>query len=83
MSRSPRVLDPKESYTFSNYFESTFDLEDILADLGCTAEYRHLALPQTAQSLNGDRLTVSQKNWNSSSAFWWALLGYPLKAEWI
>lgn len=34
----PKVLDPKESYTFSRYFELPFAPQDILADLGCTLE---------------------------------------------
>ncbi|MCL6434854.1 MAG: hypothetical protein K6T90_11685 [Leptolyngbyaceae cyanobacterium HOT.MB2.61] len=32
----PRVLDPKESYTFSQYFDLPYTPQDILADLGCT-----------------------------------------------
>ncbi len=32
----PRVLDPKESYTFSKYFDLPYTPQDILADLGCT-----------------------------------------------
>ncbi len=34
----PRVLDPKESYTFSKYFDLPYAPQDILADLGCTLE---------------------------------------------
>lgn len=32
----PKILKPEESYTFSRYFELTFDPEDILSELGCT-----------------------------------------------
>ena len=32
MSR-PRILDPQASYTFSKYFELSFDAEDIFAEL--------------------------------------------------
>jgi hypothetical protein len=34
----PKVLDPNETYTFSQYFDLPFTPEDILADLGCTLE---------------------------------------------
>ncbi len=54
MSRPPKVLDPNKSYTFSNYFELSFDIEDILADLGCTVQWQYLDLPQQPQP--NDRL---------------------------
>lgn len=37
MSRPP-ILKPGEAYTFSKYFELTFDPEDILAEFGFTLE---------------------------------------------
>ncbi|NJP11798.1 MAG: hypothetical protein HC866_21915 [Leptolyngbyaceae cyanobacterium RU_5_1] len=40
----PQILQPGESYTFSKYFELTFDPEDILAELGCTLEKAPLSL---------------------------------------
>jgi hypothetical protein len=54
MSRQPKVLKPDEAYTFSKYFELPFDIEDILADLGCTLDRTLLELPRSAQPI--DRL---------------------------
>jgi hypothetical protein len=34
----PKVLDPKESYTFSKYFDLPYAPQDILGDLGFTLE---------------------------------------------
>jgi hypothetical protein len=31
----PRILQPGQSYTFSEYFELSFAIEDILTDNGC------------------------------------------------
>jgi hypothetical protein len=39
----PKVLDPKESYTFSKYFDLPYAPQDILADLGCTLERTDVA----------------------------------------
>lgn len=41
----PRILKLDESYTFSKYFELAFDIEDILADLGCQFDRANLVLP--------------------------------------
>ena len=41
----PRILKLDESYTFSKYFELAFDIEDILADLGCQFNRANLVLP--------------------------------------
>jgi len=54
MSRQPKVLNPNEAYTFSKYFELTFDIEDILADMDCRVERTTLALPRSSQEF--DRL---------------------------
>jgi hypothetical protein len=43
-----RVLDPTESYSFSNFFEFPYEAEDILADLDCSLERTELNLPATA-----------------------------------
>ncbi|MEB3337030.1 MAG: hypothetical protein VKJ46_06180 [Leptolyngbyaceae bacterium] len=59
MSRPPKVLNPNEAYTFSRYFELAFDIEDILADLGCKIERAPLALPLAPQQL--DRLPELQE----------------------
>ena len=45
MISQPRILKLDESYTFSKYFELAFDIEDILADLGCQFERATLVLP--------------------------------------
>ena len=42
---APRILKPDETYTFANYFELAYDIEDILADLGCRFDRKHLPLP--------------------------------------
>ncbi len=42
---APKILKPDESYTFSKYFELAYDIEDILADLGCRFDRAHLSLP--------------------------------------
>lgn len=41
----PRILKLDESYTFLKYFELAFDIEDILADLGCQFDRANLVLP--------------------------------------
>jgi hypothetical protein len=50
MSR-PRIIQPGQSYTFSNYFELPFIPEDILA-LGCSYERERLLLPKSEYELN-------------------------------
>jgi hypothetical protein len=42
---NPRILKLDESYTFSKYFELAYDIEDILADLGCQFDRQNLVLP--------------------------------------
>ncbi len=42
---APKILKPDESYTFSRYFELAYDIEDILADLGCRFDRTHLSFP--------------------------------------
>ncbi|MFM2063547.1 MAG: hypothetical protein RLZZ507_3218 [Cyanobacteriota bacterium] len=49
---SRRILKPGESYTFSRYFELTFTLDDILAELNCTVERKNLTLPEYSETLN-------------------------------
>ncbi len=53
MSRQP-LLDPTRSYTFSNYFELGFPIDDLLAEFGYTFERKFFELPQYAGEL--DRL---------------------------
>jgi hypothetical protein len=50
MSRS-NILNPQASYTFSKYFELSYDSEDIFAELGCAFEYTALTLPSTLESI--------------------------------
>lgn len=53
MSR-PSLLDPNRSYTFSNYFELGFAVDDLVAEFGYSFERKFLELPQYSGSL--DRL---------------------------
>ncbi|MBD2609498.1 hypothetical protein H6G81_34680 [Scytonema hofmannii FACHB-248] len=53
MSRTP-LLDPNRSYTFSNYFELGFAVDDLVAEFGYSFERKFLNLPQYSGSL--DRL---------------------------
>ncbi len=46
VDRNYRVLDPKETYSFAEFFKFPFDAEDILADLDCTLERSTLDLPR-------------------------------------
>ncbi|MBF2014680.1 MAG: hypothetical protein IGS23_05615 [Rivularia sp. T60_A2020_040] len=41
----PRILQPNQNYTFSKYFELSFSIEDILAELGCSYNRERLQLP--------------------------------------
>ncbi len=43
-TRKYRVLDPKDSYSFAKYFEFSYEVEDILADLDCSFERVELDL---------------------------------------
>lgn len=52
MKRS--ILQPGQSYTFSNYFDLPFQPEDILAEFGYLLERSRLSLPRTTKEL--DRL---------------------------
>jgi hypothetical protein len=49
---TPRVLKLGESYTFSKYFELAYDIEDILADLGCGFDRTQIPLPRNEQPLD-------------------------------
>ncbi|MBW4566586.1 MAG: hypothetical protein KME31_00790 [Tolypothrix carrinoi HA7290-LM1] len=53
MSRPP-LLDPNRSYTFSNYFELGFAVDDLVAEFGYSFERKFIDLPQYSGSL--DRL---------------------------
>jgi len=52
MSRSPKVLNVNETYTFSKYFDLPYAIEDILADLGCTIDYQKLILPHQIELID-------------------------------
>ncbi|MBW4605261.1 MAG: hypothetical protein KME29_38355 [Calothrix sp. FI2-JRJ7] len=43
----PRILQPGQSYTFSQYFELSFAIQDILAELGCSYNLESLTLPSS------------------------------------
>jgi hypothetical protein len=49
---NPRILKLDESYTFSKYFELAYDIEDILADLGCQFDRKNLVLPSIDLALD-------------------------------
>ncbi|BAZ16517.1 hypothetical protein NIES4071_83940 [Calothrix sp. NIES-4071] len=48
----PRILQPNQTYTFSEYFKLAFSPEDILAELGCTYNRERLQLPTKKSNLN-------------------------------
>lgn len=50
----PAILQPGQSYTFRQYFEMTYEPEDILAEFGYTLQRSILTLPQSTADL--DRL---------------------------
>ncbi|OKH55185.1 hypothetical protein NIES2101_04250 [Calothrix sp. HK-06] len=43
----PRILQPGQSYTFSKYFELSFAIQDILAELDCSYNLESLTLPSS------------------------------------
>ena len=47
----PRILEPQASYTFSKYFELTFDAEDVFAELGCEFERCAIELPKFSKPI--------------------------------
>ncbi len=49
---SRRILKAGESYTFSRYFELSFTIDDILAELNCTIERKNLTLPESSEILD-------------------------------
>ncbi len=51
MTRQP-LLDPNRSYTFSNYFELGFTVDDLVAELGYSFERKFLTLPQYTDKLD-------------------------------
>lgn len=51
MSRQP-LLDPNRSYTFSNYFELGFAVDDLVAEFGYSFERKFLNLPQYSGALD-------------------------------
>ena len=50
MSRAP-ILNPKETYTFSRYFELTADAEDVFEELGYQLKTKMLELPTTSDDI--------------------------------
>jgi hypothetical protein len=51
----PPLLDPTRSYTFSNYFELGFAVDDLIAEFGYSFERKFLNFPQYLGTL--DRIT--------------------------
>ncbi len=50
----PSILQPGQSYTFRQYFEMTYEPEDILAEFGYTLKRSPMSMPQSTIDL--DRL---------------------------
>ncbi|MBD2301466.1 hypothetical protein [Nostoc sp. FACHB-190] len=48
----PTLLDPNRSYTFSNYFELGFAVDDLVTEFGYTFERKFLNLPQYSGTLD-------------------------------
>ena len=63
MPRTPKILNPDESYTFARYADLPYERDDILADLGCTISSQRLSLPAYSGELElqelGDRLNAA------------------------
>lgn len=63
MPRTPKILNPDESYTFACYADLPYERDDILADLGCTISSQRISLPAYAGELElqelGDRLNAA------------------------
>ncbi len=51
MSHKP-LLDPNRSYTFSNYFELGFAVDDLVAEFGYSFERKFIELPQYSGNLD-------------------------------
>jgi len=54
MSKAP-ILEPGKSYTFRNYFEMTYEPDDIVAEFGFSLQRSSLDLPLS--NTNFDQLT--------------------------
>lgn len=61
MIPTPRLLDPKGSYTFHSYFEMRHNIADILTDLGYTYDRRELNLPESGRALELEALKATLK----------------------
>lgn len=44
----PKILEPGKAYTFCNYFEMTYEPDDILAEFDVSLQRRNLVLPKWA-----------------------------------
>ena len=51
MTRQP-LLDPNRSYTFSNYFELGFTVDDLVSEFGYSFDREFLTLPQYSDKLD-------------------------------
>ncbi len=51
MTRQP-LLDPNRSYTFSNYFELGFTVDDLVAEFGYSFQRNFITLPQYSEPLD-------------------------------
>ena len=58
----PRIIQPSQSYTFSNYFELPFSPEDILAELGYIYNRERLKLPKIDSLEISDLQRIIERN---------------------
>lgn len=47
-----QILEPEQSYTFSDYFKFNYTIKDILKELGCHSKKEKLLLPTQEYDLN-------------------------------
>ncbi|MEM9008245.1 MAG: hypothetical protein AAGE59_32645 [Cyanobacteria bacterium P01_F01_bin.86] len=48
----PKILEPGKTYTFRNYFEMTYEPDDILAEFGVSLQRQPLILPKLEAELS-------------------------------
>jgi hypothetical protein len=67
----PTILNPKERYSFSQYFDMNYAAEDILADLGChlirTRIHSPKAPPAKSPAATNSSSNTSNATSNSST----------------
>ena len=56
----PSILEAGKSYTFRNYFEMSYEPDEILAEFGVTLQRTNLSLPKPDSSRDWDGSTIDQ-----------------------